>query len=151
MRCCKKWKHLRNAEWKDLRLSRDEDRFSMCTLARVKATLILCQSPSRDEVHALELLLDLTKDTSMQSLSLPWKLTSYQRRQKILFLDFDFNFKMLADGPKQPYWKIKYKQYNYYMHFVAEYGWIAKLGVLIKPILHKLRSIWCLMQMCGNN
>lgn len=41
------------------------------TLARVRATLILCQSPSKEEVQALEFSLDRTKDNNMQSLSLP--------------------------------------------------------------------------------
>lgn len=41
------------------------------TLARVKATLILCQSPSSEEPELLGFSLDLTKDTIMQSLSLP--------------------------------------------------------------------------------
>lgn len=43
------------------------------TFARVKTTLILCQSPSKEEPLALEFPLDRTKDTIMHSLSLPWK------------------------------------------------------------------------------
>jgi hypothetical protein len=42
------------------------------TLARVSATLILCQSPSNEDVQFLGFSLDLAKDTSMHSLSLPW-------------------------------------------------------------------------------
>jgi hypothetical protein len=42
--------------------------------ARVKATLILCQSPSSEEAELLGFSRDLTKDTNMQSLSLPYKM-----------------------------------------------------------------------------
>jgi len=44
------------------------------TFARVKATLILCQSPSSEEAELLGFSRDLTKDTNMQSLSLPYKM-----------------------------------------------------------------------------
>jgi hypothetical protein len=43
----------------------------LLTLARVKTTLILCQSPSKEEPLALEIPLDRTNDTIMHSLSLP--------------------------------------------------------------------------------
>lgn len=42
------------------------------TLARVRATLIRCQSPSSVEVQFIGFSLDRTKDISMQSLSRPW-------------------------------------------------------------------------------
>lgn len=47
------------------------------TLARVKATLILCQSPSNDEAQFLGFSLDLTNETSIQSLSLPCRNEIY--------------------------------------------------------------------------
>lgn len=47
------------------------------TLARVRATLILCQSPSREDEQFRGFSVDLTKETSMQSLSLPCIHQSY--------------------------------------------------------------------------
>lgn len=41
------------------------------TFARVRATLILCQSPSNVEAELFGFSFDLTNDTRMQSLSLP--------------------------------------------------------------------------------
>lgn len=47
------------------------------TLARVRATLILCQSPSREDEQFRGFSVDLTKETSMQSLSRPCIHQSY--------------------------------------------------------------------------
>lgn len=58
----------------------------MPTLARVRATLILCQSPSSEEVQFLGFSLDLTKDTSMQSLSLPCLQREYHIKRKECYL-----------------------------------------------------------------
>lgn len=42
------------------------------TFARVRATLIRCQSPRSEEEQSLGFSLDLTNDNSMQSLSRPY-------------------------------------------------------------------------------
>lgn len=65
----------------------------MPTLARVRATLILCQSPSSEEVQFLGFSLDLTKDTSMQSLSLPCLQREYHiKRKRVLLVSYTKNF-----------------------------------------------------------
>jgi len=47
--------------------------YKRSTLARVRATFILCQSPSREAAQLDGFSVDLTNDNNIQSLSLPWK------------------------------------------------------------------------------